>query len=120
MVALTEPRMPALRIGAMGRGGVAPKKFVDDNAALERNLKPNGLTLREAEMAIVRNMFKQILVGNAEERITAITSLFMWFALGAFITSTITQYVIPALSNNATSAVVGIIVAVVAAVKCTA
>lgn len=66
-------------------------------------------------MAIVHTMIGQLARGDREQRIQAAVTLVMWFAFGAFVTSTVTDYLVPALSYDAVSFAGGLVTALVGA-----
>jgi hypothetical protein len=45
-----------------------------------------------AAMGITRNMMAKVLHGDHDERVVGITTLIMWFAVGAFFISTLNTY----------------------------
>ena len=65
-------------------------------------------------MAILPEMVLQTIHGTREERISAAVALVMWFAAGAFVTSTFVDFVVPHLGNNLTSVAGGVLAALLA------
>ena len=68
-----------------------------------------------ARIRIVSRMLQDLISGPKDTRITAAVTLGMWFAIGGFITSTATDYVIPFLHGNLTSVAGGILTVILAA-----
>jgi len=68
-------------------------------------------------MTIAFQMLHQAVHGNTrQERVNAISTLVMWFSAGAFVTSTLAQYMLPHHSGTSTDLIGGALVAGIAAI----
>lgn len=67
-------------------------------------------------MTIAIKMVHQVIHGETrQEQVNALATLIMWFSAGAFVTSTLAQYVIPHHSGTPADIIGGVLVAGAAA-----